>query len=452
MAKELRKPKTVLVPFGYPGYPEELLRRFTDESEGLLKDLGIEVVKTPIVIEPGTDVKKAKDVLDGVTDADFVVALVLSWLEAPNVLDTLQDVLSKPLLLWSHTMWKDENGDLLTLGPIPGAAVIRQTFEELGLEFKFVYGMPDEEKIRKPITLYAKAAMVKNELAHSRIGLVGYLSMGMYTAAFDHLPLREKLGPEVDQLDQYAIIQRLEAMDDDRASELLAKSKANWQIGEAVTDRDLITTLKMYLAIKEIAQEHRWDAVTVKCQYELSKMYKMTPCVPLSILGDELTSSCEGDIPLIVGQLISYYLTGKIVSYGDVHTVMDKSILLGACGYAPFGLGAGKPMVDKTETLYEGVANCTIYREGTVTITRLAYTRERNFKMHIAAGEAKKPPVFREIGCLPYPSMEVFLDGDADLFGQQLPSQHYSIVYGDIREELRAVCDILNIAVVEPIR
>ena len=168
------------------------------------------------------------------------------------------------------------------------------------------------------------------------------------------------------------------------------------------------------------------------------------------MLGDELTSSCEGDIPLIVSQLISYYLTGDIVSYGDVHTVMDKSILLGACGYAPFGLGSGKPTVDKTEVLYEGVANCTIYKEGTVTITRLAYTRDRNFKMHIAGGEARKPPTFREVGCLPYPAMEVVLDGDADRFGQQMPSQHYSIVYGDIREELLAVCDLMNITPIEP--
>ncbi len=107
-------------------------------------------------------------------------------------------------------------------------------------------------------------------------------------------------------------------------------------------------------------------------------------------------------------------------------------------------------MVDKTEVLYEGVANCTIYREGTVTITRLGYNRDRSFKLHIACGEAKKPPVFREIGGLPYPSMEVFLDGDAELFAQQLPSQHYSIVYGDIREELREVCNLMNIDIVEP--
>ena len=348
-------------------------------------------------------------------------------------------------------MWKDEGSDeLLTLGPIPGAAVIRQTFEELGLNFKFIYGMPNEEKLKNAIALYAKAAFTKNMLAHTRIGLLGYLSMGMYTGAFDHLPLREKLGTEVDQWDQYVIIEKIENMEDERVESLLSKAKSEWNIADAVTDNDLKTTLKMYVALKELALENRWDSVTVKCQYELSKHYKMTPCVPLSMLGNELTCSCEGDIPLMISQLISYYLSGKIVAYGDIHTVMERSILLGACGFAPFGLGDGKPSVDKTEVLYEGVANCTIYQEGLVTISRLGYTRDRGFKMHMAAGTAQKPPKFREVGCLTYPSMEVVLDGDCELFAQQLPSQHYAIVYGDIREQIAETCRMLDIRIVEP--
>ena len=450
MAQTFRKPRTVLVPFGYPGYPVELLKRFTDASEKMLKDLDIDVVTTPIVIDPVPDIDKARSEI-AKHNPDFVTPLILSWLEAPNVLDTLHDVLRKPQLLWSHTMWMEEGSDeLSTLGPIPGAAVIRQTFEELGLNFKFIYGMPGEKELEKDIVLFAKAAYTKAALSESRIGLLGYLSMGMYTAAFDHLPLRENLGPEVDQLDQYILIDRIEKMEDQKVVDLMSKVKKDWDIGSKVTEKDLNTTLKMFVALKELVQERRWDAVTVKCQYELSKDYKMTPCVPLSILGDEVTCSCEGDIPLISTQLINYFLTGKIVSYGDIHTVLEKSILIGACGFAPFGLGEGRPQVDKTEVLYEGCANCTIYKEGTVTISRLGYTRDRGFKMHIAAGEARKPRKFREVGCLTYPSSEVTLDGDCKLFAQQLPSQHYSIVYGDIREELLEVCEMMNIKPVEP--
>ena len=443
MTKDFRKPKTVLVPFGYPGYPMEYLKRFTNESIGTFSDLGIEVVTTPIVIDR-KDIVKARSVIER-EEADFITPLLLSWLEAPDLVETLRESLHKPVLLWSHTMF-EEDGELVFIGPMPAAGVIRQTLEEMGVTFKFIYGMPGEEKVKKGIRLFSKAAFARRELAHSRIGLLGYPSMGMYTACFDHLPLREKLGPEVDQLDQYALIQRIEKMEKERAKDLIGTAKKSWEIGDGVTDKDLETTLKMYLALKEIAQEHDWSALTIKCQYELSQYYKAVPCVALSMFGDELPCSCEGDVPLIVTQLMVYYLTRNTVSYGDIHTVTDKGLLFGACGYAPFGLGEGKPKVGKSSTdLFEGLMNCTVYAEGKITLARLAYTRERDFKMHIACGQAKRPPTYHEIGCLPFPCMEVILEGDPDSFAQRMMSQHYGVVYTDAKRELLQLCELLGI-------
>ena len=436
------KPKAVLVPFGYPGYPDSYLERFTEESVEALKGLGIELRCSPIV-KVRSDAEGAVKVLRE-EDFDFFVVLILSWVEAPNVVDVVDDFRDKPILLWSHTMFK-EGGEWMTLGPMPGAGVVRQTFEELGLNFKFVYGMPDEEKLKSQISLFSKAASAVHRLRHSTVGLLGYASMGMYTACFDHLPLREKLGVEVHHLDQYVLVKRTEEMGDDEVEDLVKKAKENWEIGEGVTDRDLIVSLKMYRALKDLVEEFGWSALQIKCQYELSKYYRSVPCIPLSMLGNELPCSCEGDIPLIVTQLMLHYLGGGIVSYGDIHTVEEDRILVGACGYAPFGLCDGRPKVGKTEVLYEGVANCSLYREGRVTLARLGYKRDRSLKMHIVTGEAKKPRPFREVGCLPYPSMEVMLDGNGDDVAQNLASQHYAIAYGDFKRELLELCGLLSI-------
>ncbi|HID94589.1 MAG TPA: hypothetical protein EYP53_00835 [Candidatus Latescibacteria bacterium] len=438
-----RKPKAVLVPFGYPGYPDSYLERFTEESVEALKGLGIELRRSAIV-KVRSDAAEAVKALKE-EDFDFLIVLILSWLEAPNVIDVVDGFPDVPILLWSHTMFK-ENGEWMTLGPMPGAGVIRQTFEELGLNFKFVYGMPDEEKVRREIGLLARAASVVYRLRHSTVGLLGYASMGMYTACFDHLPLREKLGVEVQHMDQYVAVKRIEEMEDEQVERLVKEAKEIWEIGQGVTDRDLIISLKMYRALKDLVEEFGWSALQIKCQYELSKHYKSVPCIPLSMLGNEVPSSCEGDILLIVTQLMLHYLMGGIASYGDIHTVEEDRILVGACGYAPFGLCDGRPKVDKTEVLYEGVANCSLYKEGRVTLARLGYRRDRSLKMHIVTGEAKKPRPFREVGCLPYPSMEVVLDGKGDNVAQNLASQHYAIAYGDFREELLELCNLLSIA------
>jgi L-fucose isomerase-like protein len=438
-----RKPKAVMVPFGYPGYPGDLVDRLQKESEDMLRAQDIDVVTVPRVTVWADAKKTAAELRKH--ECDFVVVLILSWLEALNVIETVQEQFNKPILLWSHTMF-EQDGEKLNIGAVAGVGVIREAFEEFGLRFRFVWGMPNEERVQQQVKSAASVLSTISRLRHSKIGLVGYGSMGMYTAFFDHTSLKRDLGPEVEQLDQYALVKKIEETAADKVAGEMKTAKAEWEIGEAVTDPDLEITFKMYHCLKEIVKEFDWQALTVKCQYELSKIYKHVPCVPLSMLGNDMPCSCEGDVPLITTQLIMHYISGgATVTYCDIHDMEQEDIMCAACGYAPLNMGEGRPKVDKTELLYEGVANCTIYREGQVTVARLAYTKDRTYKMHITGGKAHHAKPFREVGCLPYPSMAVTLDGSTEHFGQHMMSQHYAIMYGDIRRELVTFCDLMGI-------
>ncbi|MCK5851253.1 MAG: hypothetical protein KAH23_10085 [Kiritimatiellae bacterium] len=443
-----RKPKAVVVPFGYWGYPEDLMDKLQKESAEAIKAQGVDVT-TISRVDVWKDAKATAAELRKL-ECDFIVVLVMTWLEAPNLVETLQEQFNKPLLLWSHTMFPSDDGkEMHNLGAIAGVGVIRETFEELGLQFKFVWGMPDSKKVQDKIKLYSSVLATADRLKHSKIGMLGYGSMGMYTAYFDHLSLKQNIGPEIEQIDQYVLIKKLEEMEDAKVKGDVETAKKDWEVSEAVNDKDLCTTFKMHKVLKDMAKEFDWSALTVKCQYELSKYYKNVPCVPLSMLGDEMPCSCEADVPLITTQLIMYYLSrGKTVTYCDIHDITETSLICAACGYAPFGMGKGCPKVDKTETLYEGVANCTVYREGEVTAARLAYTKDRTYKMHIIGGQAHDAKPFREVGCLTYPSMEIELDGDTDTFGNQMMSQHYAIMYGNYRRELSEFCSLLGIQAV----
>jgi L-fucose isomerase-like protein len=435
-------PKALVVPFGYDGYPPELLRKFKNASMRHLRRLGIEATAVPTIID-FADARKLRDKI-AAEPCEFVVVLVLSWLEAPNVMEAIRDVAHKPILLWSHTTW-DEGDTTLTLGPIPGSTVLRQAFEEMRWKFRFVFGQPGDKSLDEDVRVFAAAAHAYHHLRRSRIGLLGYMSMGMYSAAFDHLALLRDWGPEVDQLDQYILIKRIGELTDKDVAPLMGKVQKQWKMTKAVRKKDLLVTLKMYLALKQLVQERSWDCLSVKCQYELSKDFGYTPCVPLSMLGNEIPCSCEADIPLIAAQIGMRHLTNKIVAYGDIHTVEPDSLIMGACGFAPFDLGEGQPKVDRTTQLYEGLANCTIYKEGRITIARMGYTPDRKLKMHVTAGDARPPRKFQEINCLPYPGMELDIPGLGEEFGQGMLSQHYGIVYGDIRAELRELLRISGI-------
>jgi L-fucose isomerase-like protein len=107
-------------------------------------------------------------------------------------------------------------------------------------------------------------------------------------------------------------------------------------------------------------------------------------------------------------------------------------------------LAARQPQIGKHTALYEGLLNTSPYKEGVVTLSRLANDGD-GYRMHITAGQAKPPPPFREVECPPYPFIRVALDGNVDSFIHNLMSQHYAIVYGDVREPMLELCRMLGI-------
>lgn len=437
-------PATVLVvPFAYPDYPPQTVQAQIDASCRALAVAGLNVSCAPAVITDD-DVPPALHRLRQ-ADYDLILALVVSWVEAPLFVATLRPFLKQPILLWSHTTFT-QDGVGLTLGALPAAGVLRETLEEMEAVFEFVYGMPDNGALMTRIASFARSAAAVRALAQARVGLLGYASMGMYTGTIDHTRLRAQVGPEIDHLDQYEVVARCEQVSDAEV-EAWMPSTESWQIGADVTADDLRKVLRMTVAVRHLAGERRWDALTIKCQYELSRTFGLAPCMPLSILGDELVCSCEGDVPLVVSQLMLHYLTGEPTSYGDLHAVTDSHILWGACGFAPLSYAAGRPLISKHTALYAGLLNSSPYRPGRVTLARLSAGKGR-FKMHIASGEAELPPPFHEVGCPTYPFVNVALDVDPHAFMQRIGSQHYAIAYGDVRQELATVCRLLDIEVV----
>jgi L-fucose isomerase-like protein len=437
---QIRKPRIVFLPFGYPDYPEQEIERKAQESFSFLNNLDIEVINVD-PITTSTDIDRARNVLKH-EDYDAIIITLISWVEAPLLIDVIRDYKSIPLVLWSHTTYMDGKSRV-TLGALPAAGVIRETLEEMYYKFIFICGMPGDRNIEEKMLPFLQAAKVSQQLSHSRIGLFGYASMGMYTGTIDHTQLRDQIGIEIAQQDQYMIINRYDHISENVVEKLMPMIEY-WNINQNIKDSDLHKVFRMYAAIKELSVEGRYDAITIKCQYELSKIFGLAPCLPLSILGNEMVVSCEGDIPLSVSQLILHYMTGEVTSYGDFHYFTEHEIGLAACGFAPLIYANGKPVINKHTSLYDGLLNSSSYKNGDVTIMRLA-AKNNGFKMHIAHGTVTETPDFHEVGCPPYAFMMLKLDGDSEFFIQNLYSQHYAIAYGDVTAELIELCKLLNI-------
>lgn len=443
--------KTLVLPFGYPGYPQKELAEKIENSVCYLKNIGIDVKAAPAIITLD-DCKAAIDLANS-GDYDYCIMLIASWIESPNVLNIISaaQLDRMPMLLWSHDNVYDKEADeYISFGSVAVAAVLRETFEEFGYCFKFVVGNDNDEALTKQITDFDRAAKCIKKLQSTRIGMVGYASMGMYTGLGDHIKVKKLLGTEVVHLDQYTLICRADSMDKERIDEYKPVMKEQWNISEDVTEADMEKTIAFYLALKDLVQEHKLDGITVKCQYELSIEYGFTPCVALSILGAEMPVSCEGDVYMLLTQMIMNYISNDTTTYGDILAFQGDSIISAACGFAPrCFLNAARPCIKRHTALYSGLLVTTgIKGDMLATLGRIANFGD-GFKMHVIKGKTEELNNFHEIDCPPYPGARIHLLNKKGFdFANEIMSQHYVMVFDDYVDAVNLFCELKGIKVI----
>ena len=375
-------------------------------------------------------------------DVQGVILFLGTWIECPVVMSALREIEHLPLCLWGFPMFMN-NGMLDSTGSYVSYTMFKGVLDRAGYRFKGIMGMPEDAGAVEAARAFASAAACSERLKRATIGLVGYTSMGIYTGTFDHLFLRVKIGPEVEHVDAYTVINRAESAgaDEKEAFTAFVKSKAGIRNGISAVDLDKAAGI--YAALKELSDKKGFAAINVKCQYEFTKEYKMTPCVPLSVLADNgVTASCEGDMLNTVSMLILHYLTGMPVTYGDCINSTDEGIYFSACGFMPFSFGEdGRREIWRFhEPGFNGLHCGFVMKPGRVTVLRLIEDR-CDYHILYMTGEG----LDSELRQGSMPAVSVRLDGRTGDFLKKCSGQHYAICYGDLSEKIEDLARILNI-------
>ena len=203
----------------------------------------------------------------------------------------------------------------------------------------------------------------------------------------------------------------------------------------------------MYFSLLKFVDDYSLDALTIKCHYELSKIFGTTPCMPLSILGDKVVCSCEGDILLLVTQYLLHLISGLPAGFGDIQEVRKDRISITTCGFAPFSMCNTDKLSISSYAFagWKGLLNSTPYLENQkVTLARIA-SKGDNYKLHYLTGTTKVMGPFREAGCPDFPRAEILPDSDGIEFGNKICSNHYAIVFENMTSVLDDFCLISGI-------
>jgi L-fucose isomerase-like protein len=443
------KPKVVIVPFGDRFYPQDLLDGLIERSINMVAGLGVDLVTTQKVNSIPDAQAVARQLEE--TPCDLIIGFISCWMEPVNFITALKNMFHKPILLWSLVMFPAEEGsdEMITTGAFVAAAVLRETMEEMGVQHKFTWGMPEKKEVQKEIAGYARVAQAKRRLSETRIGLFGYPALGIYTATADHVSLRQKIGPEIHHMDQWLIIKGMEEVSEAEAAEFAADVRRHARIAPDVTQELLLKGGRMAVALRKLGRENQCDALNVKCHYELSEWFQFTACVPLSFLSREFVCSCEGDLMASATQLMLHYLTDNQTVYGDIHEVFSDRLTFSCCGLNPIGMcDPSRCLISRYNADFQGISNSSPYVPGQrVTVARLA-ARGDDYKMHITTGVTTDTFNWHEVNCPPPPATDVILDDDAMWFAKNIASNHYGMVYGDVREQLIDLCEMLGVRVV----
>jgi len=374
-------------------------------------------------------------------DLDGVIFYLGTWIECPVAVAAIRELEHLPFAVWGFPQF---GAPKQSTGSLVAELVLAASLERMGYRFSKVTGLPGDEAAIEAGLAFARAAHAVKGLKRLRVGLFGYAAMGMYTGTVDHLLLRRILGPEIVHFDTYSLIREAEKSSRAEIEATVAELGRLAELGGA-DDALLTKAAILFIGLRKLTEQHRLDAVNVKCQYELSQEYGSIACIPCSLAAESgVVASCEGDVPTTVTMAALHLLTGRAVAYGDLLDYTADSVLLSSCGFLPMSLAKSKPRIlDIGHPGFEGLIVSAVFEEGPVTLARFYETRG-GFGLIASAGEV----IQSELRGGRFPAARVCLSNVPTLL-DRMPSQHLALCYGDVTRELALLCRFLGVEFLE---
>lgn len=447
--------KVAFLGFGEVNTPVDVIVRKCAAAEAALKEEGLDLVSVyPIADDyEEKDIAKAVDALQGEA-FDAVVVCIAGWIPTHAVLKVVEHYRHLPMVLWGLCGWYEEDR-LVTTADQAGTTGLRGTFEGLGYKFKYVYDIIGKKTRSGVVAEYCRAAIVAKQLLHDKVGMAGYRDMNLYGTLYDGLSLKKETGIEIETFEMLEIQQRYEKLTEEAKRDVVNNRILKWNFLKPANDDAMMMAAGYYLAVKEIAEERNYKAISLKDVDGMKKLCGFPPAPIFMLLSEDgYTTVPENDSLGAVTQLMMNRLTGQLAGYLEFYEFFEGSVLAGVPDFVACDMIDGDTYTvipAAFGALNQGILNVSKVKTGVVTMSRLTYMNGK-YVMQIVLGNGKTPPKWEECGWdQPAPqlsALEIELPS-VERFADNVACQHYIITYGDNRAKIRNLCAILGIEVVE---
>ncbi|CDB11270.1 putative uncharacterized protein [Bacteroides sp. CAG:633] len=178
-----------------------------------------------------------------------------------------------------------------------------------GMKSEILHGELTE--IVKRIFVMYNNFKAQRQISGSRIGVIGTPSSWLIASNVDYLLAKRRWDIEYVDIPLERVAEYANALSDDEVGEAAAKLAGEALACREASADDMLKAMKIYRAVKRIAEEERLSALTLSC-FKLIELTGSTGCMALSLLNDEgIIAGCEGDLQSVFTMLVVKTLTGK---------------------------------------------------------------------------------------------------------------------------------------------
>lgn len=420
------------------------LGEMSREGEEQLMDAGIELVRTDPVWGFTDRVERAIRELKA-REWDFLIANILQWIDYRGVMRVLMEFRDKPLVLYSYGAFY-EGDKLVTPAPGAGSTAIRYPLERWGFKFRYLYHAPGERMDVGRIVTFGRAAQAVGQLKRSKMGMIGFHDMGLYTTGFNVTTLRGKLGVELQSIDMLELKNKMDAADGATLAANIKKYTKHWEypLGKP-SDKSIEYAMRMYQATMDLIHERDLRGFSYKVVEGVSREHEHVHSIPSALIASEgIPYIDENDIGNLIAEMMLKIVSSKPVTFLEHYEHHPEWILMGVDGYVPNQFIDGNPQIVPRGDL--GIAHASRMKPGEMTLACLAEDGD-GYRMHIVTGEAKKAPNWVEFGCaeMDWPAVEFHPHAPVRDILNHVLSQHFAAVYGNYVRELLDICYLLDI-------
>lgn len=438
---------------------------------GTLDSTGIQTFGPRDLLFEHATTEAAIDELAAVS-LDLVVLLQVTFSDA-SMAEAIGRQLDTPLVLWAFP--EARTGGRLRLNSFCGINLAGHALNLDGRRYHYLYTPPDDKGVGDELRRMAgveppkwgdhvvpdvaslsadaveRARGVAARLSEARIGVIGDHPVGFHPCAYDPDDLGGLTGVTVERLELDDLFGAARSVPEGETDAIVVKVGALSGL-DRVDQGELAASLKLYPALRSIADRHKLSGLAVRCWPECFTEYGGANCAPAGLMNDDLIpTACEADVYGNVTALMLQWLGGQPALVADLVDVdvADGTGVLWHCGKAP--LSMADPEATPAATVHSNrrkpLLNEFPLKPGRITIARLSKAGGHHHLV-IGGGEMERAPLAFSgtAGVVRFdrPAADV-----VDTVMYDGLEHHYGFVYADVRDELRALAALWGIHVID---